>query len=131
MEETSVATLAGAAGDWGVSQTSIESGGGFEPFVDEKGNSVATPGHQRAPEHRPRRRGASGCEQDPWAGAEAPAPSWTGATEPSLGEGSGGTLSSLGDDEGSAEVDTMLIDRHRVDCGDVTSLADVHGDPPH
>ena len=45
MEEASVATLAGVhvAGDWEVDQTNTESGEGFEPFVDEKGNSVATP----------------------------------------------------------------------------------------
>ena len=52
-----------------------------------------------------------------------PAPSWTGATEPSLGEGSGDTLSSLGDGEGSAEVNTMLIDRHRVANDDAQPIA--------
>ena len=48
-----------------------------------------------------------------------------------LGEGSGGTLSSLGDDEGSAEVNTMLIDRHRVANDDALSRSDVHSGGPH
>ena len=90
MEEVSVAVSAGVAGQWTCQPAYIESGEGFGPFVDEKGNSVATPGHQRSSERAPPRGGAAGCEQDPWAGAEAPAPSWTGATRSDLDVGQEG-----------------------------------------
>ena len=97
--------------------------------MDEKGHSVAIPGPPRAPEHMPLDRGAAGCSKGPWTGAEAPAPSWAGATDPGLGEGSRGTLSSPRDDEGSALVDSMLIDLDRVAYDDAGANLPPPGPP--
>ena len=41
VEEASVDTPAGVAGESGVSITNIEGRGGFEPFVDERDDRVA------------------------------------------------------------------------------------------
>ena len=120
MGKASVATRAGAAGDWGGQSSSIESGRGLQPLVDEKGHSVAIPGHPRAPEHMPLDRGAAGCSKGPWAGAEAPAPSWAGATDPGLGEGSRGSFSLPTSREGAALADYMLVDPNRVAYDDAT-----------
>ena len=120
MEETSVATLAGRTGDWGGQSSSIESGRGLQPLVDEKGHSVAIPGPPRAPEHMPLDRGAAGCSKGPRTGAEAPTPSWAGGTDPGLGEGSRGSLSSPTSRRGSALVDSMLVDPDRVAYDDAT-----------
>ncbi len=113
MEETSVATPGARAGDWGSRSSSIESGGGLQPLVDEKGHSVAIPGHPRAHEHMPRPRGAAGCSEGPWADAEASTPSWTGGTEPGLDTGSRGSFDSPRHHESSALGETMLIDLRR------------------
>ena len=123
MEETSVATPGARAGSWRSRSSSIESGRGLQPLVDEKGHSVAIPGPPRAPEHMPLDRGAAGCSKGPWTGAEAPAPSWAGGTDPSLGEGSRDTLNSPRDDESSALEDSMLIDLDRVAHDDAHSTS--------
>ena len=81
----------GAAADREQSSSNIESGGGAEPLVDEKGDRVAIPESSQPPEHMPLQSGASGCERGSWTGATAPAPSWDGATEPGLGGGARGS----------------------------------------
>ena len=94
MEEVSVAAPAGAAG-LGVCQPAcIRRGEGFEPSMEEKDYSVATSGHHLASERSPPCGGVAGCEEDPWAGAEAPAPSWIGATRSDPGVGQEDMLSS-------------------------------------
>ena len=87
MEEVSVAAPAGAAGLGACQPACIEGRGGFEPFVEEKDYSVATSGHHLASGRSSPRGGVAGCEEDPWAGAEAPALSWIGATRSDIGVG--------------------------------------------
>ena len=139
MEEISVDTPAGVAGESGVSITNIEGRGGFEPFVDERDDRVATLGSLRTSlglgyTHMKFGGASSGCDKDSWADASAPTPSWTGATESGQRGGDQGILGSLRVDEASALVDTMFIDLiRRVDCDvDSTSSAEAHaqGDPP-
>ena len=115
MEEASVDAPAGVAGESGVSITNIEGRGGFEPFVDERDDRVATLGSLRTSlglgyTHMKFGGASSGCDKDSWADASAPTPSWTGATESGQSGGDQGILGSLRVDEGSALVDTMLID---------------------
>ena len=142
MAEASVDSSAGVAGESGMSITNIEGSGGFEPFVDERGDRVAILGSLRTSlgslgyTHMEFDGVASsGCDKDSWADASAPTPSWTGATESGQGGGDQGILGSLRVDEASALVDTMLIDlTRRVDCDvDSTSSAEAHAqgvDPP-
>ena len=142
MAEASVDAPAGAAGESGVSITNMEGSGGFEPFVDERGDRVAILGSLRTSlgglgyTHMEFDGVASsGCDKDSWADASAPTPSWTGATESGQSGGDQGILGSLRVDEASALVDTMLVDlTRRVDCDvDSTSSAEAHalqGDPP-
>ena len=110
----------------------IEGRRGFEPFVDEKDYSVATSGHHLASERSSPRGGIAGCEEDPWAGAEAPAPSWIGATRSDPDVGQEGMLSSPSEGRAEAWIDDTSIDlASSVDCDvDSASLADAHGDPP-
>ena len=134
MEEVPVAAPAGAAG-LGVCQPAcIRRGEGFEPSMEEKDYSVATSGHHLASERSSPRGGVAGCEEDPWAGAEAPAPSWIGATQSDPGVGQEDMLSSPSEGRAEALIDATLIDlASLVDCDvDSTSLADAHaqGDPP-
>ena len=115
MEEASVDAPAGVAGESGVSITNIEGRGGFEPFVDERDDRVAILGSLRTSlglgyTHMKFGGASSGCDKDSWADASAPTPSWTGATESGQSGGDQGILGSLRVDEGSALVDTMLID---------------------
>ena len=140
MTEASVDAPAGAAGESGVSITNMEGSGGFEPFVDERGDRVAILGSLRTSLGLGYTHmefdgvASSGCDKDSWADASAPTPSWTGATESGQRGGDQGILGSLRVDEASALVDTMLIDLiRRVDCDvDSTSSAEAHaqGDPP-
>ena len=141
MAEASVDAPAGVAGESGMSITNIEGSGGFEPFVDERGDRVAILGSLRTSlgglgyTHMEFDGVASsGCDKDSWADASAPTPSWTGATESGQSGGDQGILGSLRVDEGSALVNTMLIvGTRRVDCDvDSTSSAEAHaqGDPP-
>ena len=140
MAEASVDAPAGAAGESGVSITNMEGSGGFEPFVDERGDRVAILGSLRTSLGLGYTHmefdgvASSGCDKDSWADASAPTPSWTGATESGQRGGDQGILGSLRVDEASALVDTMLIDLiRRVDCDvDSTSSAEAHaqGDPP-
>ena len=134
MAEASVDAPAGAAGESGVSITNMEGSGGFEPFVDERGDRVAILGSLRTSlrglgyTHMKFGGASSGCDKDSWADASAPTPSWTGATESGQSGGDQGILGSLRVDEASALVDTMLIDLiRRVDCDvDSTSSAEAH-----
>ena len=134
MEEVSVAAPAGAAGLGACQPACIEGRGGFEPSMEEKDYSVATSGHQIVSERSSPRGGVAGCEEDPWAGAEAPAPSWIGATQSDPGVGQEDMLSSPSEGRAEALIDaTFIVDARRVDCDvDSTSLADAHaqGDPP-
>ena len=132
MEEISVAVPAGAAGLGACQLAYIEGRRGFEPFVDEKDYSVATSGHHLASERSSPRGGIAGCEEDPWAGAEAPAPSWIGATRSDPDVGQEGMLSSPSEGRAEAWIDDTSIDlASSVDCDvDSASLADAHGDPP-
>ena len=107
MEEVSVAAPAGAAGLGACQPACIEGRGGFEPFVEEKDYSVATSGHHLASERSPPCGGVAGCEEDPWAGAEAPAPSWIGATRSDPGVGQEDMLSSPS--EGRATINGELL----------------------
>ena len=114
--------------------------GGFEPFVDERGDRVAILGSLRTSLGLGYTHmefdgvASSGCDKDSWADASAPTPSWTGATESGQSGGDQGILGSLRVDEASALVDTMLgVGTRRVDCDvDSTSSAEAHaqGDPP-
>ena len=136
MEEVSVGDLAAPRGEWGASIAYIEGRGGFGPFVDEGNDRVATLESLRASLRGLRHMefdgvASSGCERDSGADASAPSPSWTGATESGQGGGDQGILGSLRVDEGSALVNTMLIDRHRVADDDALSRCDVHGGGPH
>ena len=103
-----------------------------EPSMEEKDHSVATSGHHLASERSPPRGGVAGCEEDPWAGAEAPALSWIGATRSDSDVGQEDMLSSPSEGRAEAWIDaTLIVDARRVDCDvDSTSLADAHGDPP-
>ena len=132
MEHISVAAPAGAAGLGACQPACIEGRGGFEPSMEEKDYSVATSGHQIASQRSSPRGGVAGCEEDPWAGAEAPAPSWIGATQSDPGVGQEDMLSSPSEGRAEALIDaTFIVDARRVDCDvDSTSLADAHGDPP-
>ena len=140
MAEASVDAPAGVAGESGMSITNIEGSGGFEPFVDERGDRVAILGSLRTSlrglgyTHMKFGGASSGCDKDSWADASAPTPSWTGATESGQSGGDQGILGSLRVDEASALVDTMLgVGTRRVDCDvDSTSSAEAHaqGDPP-
>ena len=133
MEEVSVAAPAGAAGLGACQPACIEGRGGFEPFVEEKDYSVATSGHHLASGPSPPCGGVAGCEEDPWAGAEAPAPSWIGATRSDPGVGQEDMLSSPSEGRAEALIDaTFIVDARRVDRDvDSTSSADAHGDHPH
>ena len=107
MEEVSVAAPAGAAGLGACQPACIEGRGGFEPSMEEKDYSVATSGHHLASERSPPCGGVAGCEEDPWAGAEAPAPSWIGATRSDPGVGQEDMLSSPS--EGRATINGELL----------------------
>ena len=136
MAEASADAPAGVAGESGMSITNIEGRGGFGPFVDEGNDRVATLESLRASLRGLRHMefdgvASSGCERDSGADASAPSPSWIGTTESGQGVGDRGILHSSPRDEASTLVDAMLIvGTRRVDCDDVTSSADVHGDPP-
>ena len=109
MEEVPVAAPAGAAG-LGVCQPAcIRRGEGFEPSMEEKDYSVATSGHHLASERSPPCGGVAGCEEDPWAGAEAPAPSWIGATQSDPGVGQEDMLSSPSEGRAEALIDATFI----------------------
>ena len=132
MEEVPVAAPAGVAG-LGVCQPAyIDLREGFEPSMEEKDHSVATSGHHLASERSPPCGGVAGCEEDPWAGAEAPALSWIGATRSDSDVGQEDALSSPSEGRAEAWIDaTSIVGTRRVDCDvDSTSEADAHGDPP-
>ena len=115
----------------------IEGRGGFGPFVDEGNDRVATLESLRASLRGLRHMefdgvASSGCERDSGADASAPSPSWIGTTESGQGVGDRGILHSSPRDEASTLMDDMpIVGTRRVDCDDVDSSADVHGDPTH
>ena len=101
--------------------------------MEEKDYSVATSGHHLASERSSPRGGVAGCEEDPWAGAEAPAPSWIGATRSDPGVGQEDMLSSPSEGRAEALIDaTFIVEARRVGRDvDFTSSANAHGDHPH
>ncbi len=109
--------------------SNTESGRGFEPFVDEKGDCVAISEPLRPTEHMSRLCGASGCERGSWTDADAPAPSWVWSDRTGLGGGSRGTLSSLRDDEGSALTEAAPIDQRSIVDDAARSRSDARGGP--